>query len=109
MTCETCGAAGGGDERPRESAALLRDYTPIVTNGLLSCAMWRNEPILCHCTYIDVITISLETLTVSFTKECEKVRNEKCVLTSHPTQYTSDYTHYTCDENVAVSTRGNKS
>jgi len=71
--------------------------------------MWRNEPILCHCTYTDAITISLETLTFSFTTEWEKVRNEKCLLTSQPAQYTSDYTHYTYDEEVAAATRGNKS
>jgi hypothetical protein len=58
---ERCGATGGGDEQPRESAALLHENTPIVTNGLLRCAMWRKEPILCHCTYIDAITINLET------------------------------------------------
>jgi hypothetical protein len=99
-------AAGPCD---RESAALLLENTPIVTNGSQSCAIWRSEPILCHCTYIDAITNTLETLNLSFTKEWEKVRNEKCALTSQPAQYTSDYTHYRCDEEVASSTRGNKS
>jgi len=61
----------------RRGWALLRGNTPIVTNGLLSCAVWCNEPILCHCTYTDAITISLETF--SFTTEWEKVRNEKCL------------------------------
>jgi len=70
--------------------------------------MWPNEPILCHCTYIDAITINLETLNFSLTAVWGKVRNEIYVVTSQPAQYNSDYTHYTRDEEVAASTRGDK-